>query len=451
MCQKNNSFQFKVIAGFLFFCLSMSGVAMGAGKVRIDMTKKTHQKVSIVVKGFALESNYEDPEGLGKQSRGILVNDLKLSELFTVLSPSVYSALEKRESNKTALDYKGWKNLGAQWLISTKYKVNPLDKSFNVTFRVYDNSTEQFLLGKRYTTTRKFLRKIIHRFADEVVMQLTGKRGVAETKVSFLSKVGKNKEIFVVDFDGHNLQRLTQERSVILTPAWSPDGHWIVYTSFAANNPDLLMIGSSGRKKRRTLLKLPGLNAAPSWSPDGQRIALVLSKDQNSEIYVLERDFGLKRLTRHFNIDTSPTWSPDGKKIAFTSDRSGTGAPQIYIMDVSKGDAGGVKRITFGTSYNDDPSWSPDGDKIAFTSRQGKVFQIRIHDLTTKKSTWVTSGPGSNEQPSWSPDGRFLVYRHREAGQMSIFVKHVGSDAARQLTFSGGGGYSPAWSPYLKK
>ena len=100
MCQKNKSISFRVIASFLFFSLSMSGVAMGAGKVRIDMTKQTHQKVKIVVKDFVIEPNFEDREGLGVQSRKILVNDLKLSEHFDVLSSSVYAELEKREKGR---------------------------------------------------------------------------------------------------------------------------------------------------------------------------------------------------------------------------------------------------------------------------------------------------------------------------------------------------------------
>ena len=131
-------------------------------------------------------------------------------------------------------------------------------------------------------------------------------------------------------------------------------------------------------------MRLAGLNAAPSWSPVDDRLTLVLSKDENSEIYTLSNNRTLRRLTRHFNIDTSPTWSPDGKKIAFTSDRSGGGAPQIYIMDAHQGDKAGVQRISYGSSYNDDPAWSPDGDKIAFTSRVGRRFQIKIYDLTTK-------------------------------------------------------------------
>ena len=436
-----------VIHLLLFPALAMSA----RGDVNIKMTRETHEKVNIAVTPFVLEKNFKDPEGLGKESQKILENDLKLSELFKVLAVGGYKKLLDRDRGKSTVDYAGWSQVGAQWLLKTEYKINPLDDSFNVTFRIYETANEKFLIGKRYTTTKKFLRKIIHRFADEMVLQLTGKRGVAETRIAFLSQVGTNKEIYVADFDGHNLRKLTNDNTVILTPAWSPDGGWIVYTSFADHNPDLVMVRSRGKLRRRTLLKLPGLNAAPSWGPDGNRIALVLSKDQNSEIYVLEKNYGLKRMTRHFNIDTSPTWSPDGKKIAFTSDRSGTGHPQIYILEVKKGDKGGVKRISFGSSYNDNPAWSPDGDKIAFTSRVGRRFQIKIYDLNSRKTEQFTVGSGSNEQPGWSPDGRFIIYRNRQGGKEQVFIKNLKGKKARQLTFSNGGGFSPAWSPYPKK
>jgi TolB protein len=427
-----------------FFCVKVEAEP----RVRLDMEKTTQKKVSLAITDFVLKEGESDSRGMGKEARSILEKDLLLSELFSPLRKPVFEELEKMERSSSEVDYRSWRQVGAQWVIKTEYKMISKGKGQIFTFRLYDAINKRFMLGKRYKASPQLLRKVVHRFADEVVSQLTGKRGIAETQVTFLAQEEGGKEVYLIDFDGYNLKKLTRDNTVNLSPAWSPDGKWIVYTSYAANNPDLVMIDTEG-EKRQTLNRLPGLNAAPSWSPDMQKIALVLSRDQNSEIYLLKKNRKLHRLTRHFNIDTSPTWSPDGKKIAFTSDRSGTGAPQIYIMDAEKGDNGKVTRISFGSSYNDNPSWSPDGDKIAYTSRVGRKFQISVYDFNTHKSQVVTTNAGSAEQPSWSPDGRFIVYRKRVNGRFNIFIKRLGGDRVRQLTFSGKS-HSPSWSPYFK-
>jgi TolB protein len=419
--------------------------SLAAPQIRIDLERETRKKVTLAITDFVVKNSEVDVLGVGKEAKKILQKDLTLSEWFYPLQEQVFEELEKLEGLSSKVDYRSWSQVGAQWLIKTEYTLASKGKGQVFTFRLYDVVNKRFLLGKRYKASRELLRKTVHRFADEVVMQLTGKRGIAETQIAFLNQDKSDKEIYLIDFDGHNLRRLTNDHTVNLSPAWSPDANWIIYTSYAARNPDLIMIDTDG-KKRQTLNRLPGLNAAPAWSPDMQKIALVLSRDQNSEIYVLNKDRKLERLTRHFNIDTSPTWSPDGKKIAFTSDRSGTGAPQIYVMDSIKGDKSNVTRISFGSKYNDNPSWSPDGDQIAYTSRVGKKFQISVYNFNTRRSQVVTEGTESCEQPSWSPDGRFLVYRMRENGDHNIFIKRLGNTEVRQLTFSGHA-HSPAWSP----
>jgi len=441
-------------AGYIFsglfitfvFCFCVKAEAQNS--MRLDVQKETYKKVVLAIPDFVFKGDVSDIQGIGKEAKAILKKDLVLSELFSLLSKPVYEELERMERSSSKVDYSSWRQVGAQWIIKTEYGMLPKGRGQILTFRLYDAVNKRFMLGKRYKASQKMLRKVVHRFADEVVMQLTGERGIAGTQITFLAQEKRDKELWLVDFDGYNLRQLTNDNTVNLSPAWSPDGKWIVYTSYAAHNPDLIMIDTSG-ENRQTLNRLPGLNAAPAWSPDMQKIALVLSRDQNSEIYLLKRNRKLQRLTRHFNIDTSPTWSPDGKKIAFTSDRSGTGSPQIYIMDAEKGDKGKVTRISFGSSYNDNPAWSPDGDKIAYTSRQGRKFQISVYDLNTHKSQIVTSSLGSSEQPSWSPDGRFLVFRKRTNSGFNIFIQRLGSKAIRQLTFSGKS-HSPSWSPYSK-
>jgi TolB protein len=430
----------------MVFMLLQPRTGSADSNIRIDLERATQKKVTLAIADFVVKG--VDVMGIAKEAKKILKKDLMLSEWFSPLQEPVFEELEKMERSSSKVDYRSWRQVGAQWLIKTEYSLVANGKGQILTFRLYDAANKRFLLGKRYKSSRELLRKTIHRFADEVVRQLTGKRGISQTQIAFLNEESVGKEIYLIDFDGHNLRQVTHEHTVNLSPAWSPDAKWIIYTSYAAHNPDLIMIDRSGQQ-RQTIQRLPGLNAAPAWSPEMQRIALVLSRDENSEVYILNRDRKLERLTRHYNIDTSPTWSPDGKKIAFTSDRSGTGAPQIYIMDSVKGDKSEVTRISFGSRYNDNPAWSPNGDKIAYTSREGRRFQIRIYDLNTHKSQLMTSCPVSCEQPSWSPDGRFIIYRKRENNLYNLFIQKLGNSEARQLTFSGKA-HSPAWSPHAR-
>ena len=245
--------------------------------VRIEMERTTRKEVRVALTQFVKGEGAADPEGLGMEARKVLANDLRLSEMFVQIEPEVYESLEQQEKGKRSVDLWAWHQMGAQWLIKTEYSIIPGGK-LSLVFRLYDTVSEKFLLGKRYfISERKLLRKVIHRYADELVLKLTGKRGVAETKIAFLSRKSKGVEIYVVDFDGENLKQITNDKTLNLTPTWSPNGRWLAYTSYSGNNPDLVMIDNLGKKPRRMLLHLAGLNAAPSWSPVDDRLTLVLS------------------------------------------------------------------------------------------------------------------------------------------------------------------------------
>ena len=441
----------KSIALFFSILIVISifpNVALSQSNVRIDLSRETRKEVVIAISQFVAADPNSSSIAEALRGRDILENDLKLSGVFEMANENVYRHLEKGRSSGSKVDYKEWGRTGVQWLVQTQYIFDSQKKLITYVFRLYDVVNEQFLIGKRYRGSPGSSRQIVHRFADEVVNRLTGKRGVASTKIVFLSRKNSGKELYTVDFDGFNVRELTNENTVLLTPVWSPDGKSIAYTSYAQQNPNLVLFNLRN-KRRKTLTSIPGLNAAPAWSPDGEKIAVVLSKDKNSEIYTLDRRSNMVRLTNHLNIDTSPTWSNDGKKIAFTSDRSGTGSPQIYIMDSRSGDKGAVKRISFGSSYNDNPAWSPDGSMIAYTSLINGTFQIKLYDLNNKTTSVFTSGRVHKEEPSWSPDGRFIVFRMKKGRRSEIFIQRLGDNNIRQLTFLSTGGFSPSWSPNL--
>jgi TolB protein len=430
-----------LITLFIFIINLTGGLVFGASELYIDIAKPHFKKIVTAVPAFYRDGSFREDDDLSKKMAGILSNDLKISGLFeTIENPLFLREIVQREGNDK-VDFSQWRLLGAQALVKGDYSVGK-DKGLIIKCRLYDILREEQILGKVYQGDQNLLRRMVHKFSDEIVLKLTGQEGMAQTKIAFISDISGYKEVYTIDYDGYNLKRLTRNRSIALLPAWSPDGKRIAYTSYHADNPDLYFINLDGGHQVPAST-FPGLNIAPNWSPDGNRIALTLSKDGNAQIYTFKIDgTDLRRLTSHLRSDWSPCWSPDGKKIAFSSDR--TGAPQIYIMNK---DGTNSERLTHQGSYNDSADWSPRGDLIAFTSRQKGLFDIWTIDTDGGNARRLTSNSGNNESPSFSPDGRYIAFSSTRAGRSDIYIMNSDGSNQRRLTFFGDNNYCPSWSP----
>ena len=215
-----------------------------------------------------------------------------------------------------------------------------------------------------------------------------GRHGDAQAQIAFTSERDGNREIYVMDADGANPRRLTNSRLVDWDPSWSPDGRHIVFTGngrpgdWGARGGDLeiYMMDANGSNPRRLTNNLRQ-DTNPTWSPDGKRIAYTSTIDKrNQEIYVMDADEGKPlRLTNSGNVhihNWKPSWSPDGKRIAFTSNRDGN--LEIYVMDT---DGGNQRRLTNSGEihiHNSKLSWSPDGKRIVFTSNRDGNWKIYV-------------------------------------------------------------------------
>ncbi len=285
-------------------------------------------------------------------------------------------------------------------------------------------------------------RRLLHRFSDDIVQQITGERGVADTRIAFVVCGGREKELWLMDADGHGARSLTADKSIAQSPAWSPEGSLLLFTSWRGGSGPQVWVMSPENRKPFLVSGRAGLNTSPCYSPDGQRVACTLSQDGNAEVYSLDARGGSPlRLTNHRSIDTSPTWAPTGREIAFTSDRSGT--PQLYVMDA---DGSSMRRLTFDVDYTDSPAWSPKGDRIAFVTRVGGGF-----DLWTCRADGTGAAPvvtgGNNENPRWSADGRHLVFASNRDGGYGLWVTDLDGSLPRKLSTGGRCAVSPAWSP----
>ncbi|RPJ41963.1 MAG: Tol-Pal system beta propeller repeat protein TolB [Deltaproteobacteria bacterium] len=428
------------------FTLLLLSAGFSWGKVYIDITSPSFRKLPIAIAPFEASLTGSGEMKLGERATDILTHDLNLTGFFALIDPK--SSGEKigqtspGKSPETE-DFRRWANLGAEALILGH--VTYQDRSLTLEARLYDVVKKELIVGKRYRGEITDLSRMVHRFADEVVLALTGEPGFFQTKIVYISKAAGGKELFVMDFDGRNVSQLTQHQSICISPRFSPDGTKIAFTSYKAGNPDLYLKYVRGGEERR-IANYPGLNITPSWSPDGQRLALTLSKDGNSEIYTMRLDgSGLARLTNHPAIDVSPSWSPDGRRIAFVSDRGGN--PQIYVMNA---DGQNIQRLTFQGSYNTHPSWSPRGDRIAFDASAGGGYNICTIRPDGADYRVLTDNLGRCESPSWSPDGRHLVFSGNSQGGPHIYMINAEGTQIKRLTFQNGGDTNPYWSPRIQ-
>jgi len=254
------------------------------------------------------------------------------------------------------------------------------------------------ILSKRYTGDT---RSMAHQFADDIVETLTGHKGIASSKIAFVSNRSGHKEIYTADYDGANVRQLTSDNTISVGPALSPDRHKLAYTGYQSGYADIYLVDlASGARNR--IVKSPGTNSGAAFSPDSARIACTLSKDGNPELYIVGLDGGgARRLTRTVGVESSPTWSPSGGEIIYSYDE--TGGPQLYRIGVGGGSG---RPIQTGYGYCTEPSWAPDGRKVAFNVRSGGSFSVAVLDLGGGTPRIV----GSGEDPVFGANSRHLIF-----------------------------------------
>jgi TolB protein len=420
--------------------ISSWGLTTGArGQViERELRDRVVPQITIAIAGFApFSMNGED---LGRLGASVLTADLKFTTIFDVMDAATLPFDPKTvQFDQERTLFPGLNSLKVRNLAIAQ--VSSRGREAVVEGRLFDVATGNMVFGKRYVGDPKFYRLIVHRFADDILFNLTGEKGVAQTRIAFVSAVSRTaKEVFVMDYDGATPGAITGNQSINLSPRWSPDSRLIAYTSYRNGNPDLFVLNfDSGR--RDVLSAQRGLNATPAWSPDGQWLVFAMSASGGTNLHLIPRGGGTpKPLTTGPAISVSPSFSPNGRQIVFNSDRGGS--PQIYIMDV---DGTNLRRLTFQGTYNSSPRWSPRGERIAFMCRMGgnQICLITPDGTELQQLTTV----GNNEDPTWSPDGRHIAFTSTRSGLRDIFVMRADGTEQIRLTNNGRENYLPDWSP----
>jgi TolB protein len=410
----------------------------GFARIYIDINAPSMQKFKLAVPDFKNQGDRGERPELGAKLSAVLSNDLDLSGYFQPMDKGAFLDQGNSGLTRESIRFRDWTVIGADLLVKGGYAC--IGRSLEVEMRLFDVFRGRQIVGKRALGDISRYRYVMHRLANEIIRKLAGHDGIFLTKLAFVGNGSGHKEVYVSDYDGHNVRQITSDKSIALLPRWSPDGKKLLYNSYKDGGGPLLYMRDvvSGRLKRVSTRK--GLNIGAAWAPGGKRLALTLSLKGNPDIFEIDASGKvIDRLTNHWSIDVSPTFSPDGSKIAFVSNRSGS--PQIYVRDLKQGTE---KRLTFEGSYNTSPSWSS-LNHIVFVSSDRGHFDIFTMEADGGRLRRLTEDQRDNEDPCWSPDGRYIIFSSNRNGRYHLYLMTANGQNQRRITNMKGDQTAPSW------
>ncbi len=417
--------------------------AQSDGPLRIEITEGVIEPMPFAVPDFV--PNGSSASEYAKNLSRVIAADLSGTGLFREIPSSAH--ISKISDFKAPIKFQDWKAINAQALITGSVSVS--GGNATVQFRVWDvfSGVEQGN-GLQFAGPVEGWRRMAHKVADEVYSRITGEDPYFDSRVVFVSESGpkndRRKRLAIMDYDGANLQYLTDSAAIVLAPRFSPTGDRVLYTSYESGFPRIYVL-DIGRVTRKVLESSDGIMSfAPRFSPDGKTVVFSLSQGGNTDLYSMNINTGAKkRLTSSPSIETAPSYSPDGRQIVFESDRSGT--QQLYVMSANGGEA---KRISFGKGRYGTPVWSPRGDLIAYTKQAGGRFHIGVMRVDGSQERLLTAS-FLDESPTWSPNGRVIMFSRETQGaqgRSSLYSVDITGRNLRPVRTPDGGS-DPSWSP----
>ncbi|MDR2724277.1 MAG: Tol-Pal system beta propeller repeat protein TolB [Holosporaceae bacterium] len=389
-------------AVFVFFCEAATVVNINQGVMK---------RIRIALN--VLES---EDDKLEDSIQKVVADDLEGTFLFMAIPRSAF--MQKRLEKKPTFPL--WKLINAQYLVNIKLKVE--DARLKVSMVIYDVLSETSVGTFSASGSAKEWRKLAHIMANNIYERITGEVGYFDTKILYVALQkkafgSKTYRIALMDQDGYEHKFLTDGRTIVLTPRFSPSGSEFSFFSYREKILNGRRVPISAGVYRynlatgntELLARFNGMTYAPRYSPDGKLLIFSLSNHGSSSIYTFDLlTKKITRLTKGRCIDTSPCYSPDGKQIVFNSDRGGS--QQLYIMDA---DGLNIRRLSFSHSRYATPVWSPRGDWIAFTKFGPDGFYIGIIRPDGTGERMLSTGY-QVEGPTWSPNGRVIMFSHQD-------------------------------------
>lgn len=308
--------------------------------------------------------------------------------------------------------------------------------------------------------TRAKFREQIYQLADEILEQYSQRPGLYSSRIVFTGreKPDSVKQIYSCRMDGSDLQKITSDPVIHLSPAWSSDGKKVLFTSYLSGNPDLYVY-SVDDQSTQSLSSYEGLDSGGAADPKSNWVAFSGLGDSDADIFMVPMSGGTRRLLlKGVGLDVDPTFSRDGKYLAFVSGRFGN--PHIFIAELKRSLLGSLKvvkdrRLTWAGWYNGNPAFSWDSKKIAFAGFDKEIgrFDLFLMDVDGRNLERLTLKSGDNESPSWSPNDQLLVFHStrmvgsQKKGPPGLYIMRRDGALQKKIPLPLHSAETPSWGP----
>ena len=258
---------------------------------------------------------------------------------------------------------------------------------------------------------------------SSTVIAITDRLG----EIAFVSDRDGDFEIYLMNTDGNNIVKLTDNTSNDWEPSWSPDGSKILFRSYRDGYSSIYIMDSDGKN----VIKLTDntyWDGGPIWSPDGSKVAFYSERNKKYDIYVINSDGTEEvKLSDIEYFTFNPTWSPDGSKIAFSSDNQGE--YNTYVMN-----SDGTDIVKDNSVIDWSYSWLPDRSKCVFTSYRDGDSEIYIRDSDGRNLVQLTDNDSFDQNPCFSPGGSKIIFYSDLDGDLEIYIMNSDGSNLLKLT-----------------
>ncbi len=448
----------KIMLVFLVLLIQMDLFAQDSVAV-IAVGQAEQDKDKFVVDDSEYKSLSTDQKKLAIELIEVLRNDF----IFYKHKFNLIEYSEKGKNSFSVPELDKWQSHGIAYFIASE--ASSSGGQIEVRFKTWNVFTKKEVYTQSFKVGSQDLRASAHRIADQIYRSITNKPSIFNSKIVFVSdrtSRGKEtfKELYIMDFDGRRVEKLTHFNSVVISPAVAPDNSKIMFSVIASHkevsrskvrtikNIDLKYIDLRNHKIS-TISDRPGINSGAIFTSNADFIYLTLSYTGNADIYEMNLANGrMRKVTSHYADDVDPFITSDGSLMSFLSNRSGRA--HIYTMDPRQTEKD-VKRISFVGQFNATPRFSPDGREIVFSSWVDNGFDLYRIDAHGNNLSRLTKDFGSNEEPVFSPDGEFIVFTSkriisRTKAVQDIYIMNREGEVLGQLTQDFGRCFSPQWT-----